>query len=163
MYKSIDSTRIRNLKVVAKLKQGERLRTRSHYYSIEPYYSPYFSFRPLVRMVYGEGKTETTDSLSRLVESCVLQAGMAHEDKMRLTEQLKEVIKGINNLAVTYKEDSGAVSGLEYVKEVAEDFIVQYDPDYVRETRPTRPSVVRDVPQERDPNVVELEEEEVSD
>lgn len=154
MYKSIDSTRIRNLKVVAKLKTGERLRTRAHYYSVDAYTSPFLSYKPLMRMLYGEGKDETVDSLTKLVESCVKQVGLTPGDEKRLSRQLKDVIKGINNLSETYKDDSGAVAGLEHVKEVAEDFICIHDPSYVRETNPT---VVEDVDQ------IEIEEEEVSD
>lgn len=157
MYKSIDSTRIRNLKVVAKLRQGDRLRTRAHHYSIDTY-SSIFSYKPIVRYFTGEGKEETVDSLTKLVDSCVKQVGLTTSDKKRLSEQLKGVIKGINNLSITYKEDSTACAGLDFVKELIEDFIVSQDPSYVRETVQT---IINEAT--IDPHEVDLVEEEVSD
>jgi hypothetical protein len=133
MYKSIDSTRIRNLKVVAMIKQGERLRTRAHHYSIDSYTSM-FSYKPIYRYLTGEGKEETVDSVSKLVESCVKQSGLSVRDKGRLVEQLKDVIRGLDNLSVTYKEDSTSCAGLNYIQEMIEDFIVSEDSSYVRQT-----------------------------
>lgn len=118
------------------LKRGQRLRTKSHHYSIDDYTS-IFSYVPLYRRLTGENKEETVDSISRLVESCVKQSGLSVQDKKRLTEQLKEVIKGLNNLSVTYKDDSTAVAGLLYILEMTEDFISSEDPTYIRQTNPT--------------------------
>jgi hypothetical protein len=136
MYKSIDDTRIRNLKVVAMLKQGDRLRTRAHHYSVDTYAS-IFSYKPLYRFLTGEGKEETVDSLSKLISSCVKQVGLTEKDKGRLCKQMKEVILGVNNLSVTYKDDSTACAGLSFIKEMIEDFIVSVDPTYIRETNAT--------------------------
>lgn len=132
MYKSIDSSRIRNLKVVSMVKQGERLRTRSHHYSIDNYTSM-FSYKPLYRYLTGEGKEETVDSVSRLIETCVRQPGMEKRDRQRLVEQFKDVIVGIKNLSVTYKDDSTACAGLHYIHEMIEDFICLEDKTYVRQ------------------------------
>jgi hypothetical protein len=104
------------------VKQGERLRTRAHHYSIDSYTSM-FSYKPIYRYLTGEGKEETVDSVSKLVESCVKQAGLSVRDRKRLTAQLKEVIIGIDNLRITYKEDSTACAGLVYIQEMIEDFI----------------------------------------
>lgn len=137
MYKSIDDTRIRNLKVVAMLKQGDRLRTRAHHYSVDTYTS-IFSYKPIYRYLTGEGKEETVDSLSKLISSCVKQTGITEKDKSRLCKQMKEVIVGVNNLAVTYKDDSTACAGLSFIKEMIEDFIVSIDSNYIRETNVTQ-------------------------
>lgn len=158
MYKSIDSSRIRNLKVVAMIKQGERLRTRAHHYSIDSYTSM-FSYKPIYRYLMGEGKEETVDSVSKLVESCVRQTGLSTRDKKRLVEQFKEVIIGINNLIVTYKEDSTACAGLNYVQEMIEDFICIEDPTYVRQASKINNTLYESTD---DPNAVDVEEEEIT-
>lgn len=144
MYKSIDDTRIRNLKVVSMLKQGDRLRTRAHHYSIDTYTSM-FSYKPLYRYLTGEGKEETVDSLSKLISSCVKQVGLTEKDKNRLCKQMKEVIVGVNNLSVTYKDDSTACAGLSFIKEMIEDFIVSVDHNYIRETNATETEYDDDV------------------
>jgi len=133
MYKSIDSTRIRNLKVIAMIKQGQKLCTRLHHYSIDDYNTT-FTYKAIFRWFNGESRTETIDSISKLVESCVQQTGLSQSEKIRLANQFKEVIKGVKNLAMTYKDDSTACAGLEFIIETIEDFIVANDNTYVRET-----------------------------
>ena len=133
MYKSVESKHIRNLKVIAMLKRGDRLRTRPENYSIDTYDS-IFSYKPIYRYLTGESKEDTVESLNRLVETCIKQAATAPHDKKRLAEQFKSAMKGLNNLAETYKESSTVVAGLDFIKEVIEDFIVTEDPEYQRET-----------------------------
>jgi polyhydroxyalkanoate synthesis regulator phasin len=130
MYRSIDSSRVRNLKVVAMLKKGQRLRTKAHHYAIDDYTS-ILSVQPLYRYMTGENKEETVDSISRLVESCVKQGGLSDRDNRRLVDQLKNVNKGLDNLAVTYKDNSTAVAGIEFIKEMIHDFILIGEPDHV--------------------------------
>lgn len=133
MYRSIDSTKIRNLKVIAMVKQGQRLRTRTQFYSIDDY-SIMTLYRAGIRYFTGESRSETIDAITRLIESCVRQAGVSETERKRLSFQLKDVLKGIKNLYITYKDDSTACAGLDYITELIEDFIVKQDPTYKRET-----------------------------
>ena len=121
MYKSIDSSRIRNLKLIACLKVGDKLCTRYHHYSID-HYSP-ISYRSIMRMINGESRSETIDSLTQLTESCVNQFGIAIEERTRIADEFKKVIKGVKNLILTYKDDYTACVGLELIREMMEEYI----------------------------------------
>lgn len=121
MYRSIDSSRIRNLKVLSRLKPGQKLNTRYHHYSIEDY--SFFSYKSLLRWANGESRSQTIDSLTQLVESCVNQHGMKDDEKKRLLIQLNESKRGIENLGVTYNEDSTTCAGLEYIIEIIKRYI----------------------------------------
>lgn len=172
MYRSIDSTKIRNLKVIAMLKQGQRLRTRTQFYSIDDY-SLMTIYKAGIRYITGESRTETIDAITRLVESCVRQAGVSETERKRLSFQLKEVLIGIKNLYITYKDDSTACAGLDYITELIEDFIVKQDPTYRRESITTtleheasldNSLLMPDNNDEAlpDPDEIQLEEEEVT-
>jgi hypothetical protein len=115
MYKSIDPARVRNLKVVAKLKVGNKLCCRYHRFTIDST-SP-LSLTSIMRYINGESRSETCDSLTDLVLSCVNQAGLAEDEKPRLIRQLLETRKGIVNLCKTYKDDETTVSSLEFILE----------------------------------------------
>lgn len=121
MYFSLDSTRIRNLKLISKLKIGDKLCTRYHHYKIDTY-SP-FSLSTITRMVYGESRMETLESITQLVESCISQQGVSDDERVRLASQFKEVGVGLDNLMVTYKDDSATCVGLEFVKEMLNEYI----------------------------------------
>jgi hypothetical protein len=121
MYRSIDSSRIRNLKLISRLKTGDKLCTRYHHYSIDAY-SP-LSYRALFRMIHGESRSETIDSLTQLTESCVNQYGIAPDERTRLADEFKDVVKGIKNLSLTYKDDSTACVGLDLIREMMEEYI----------------------------------------
>jgi hypothetical protein len=136
MFKSIDESKIINLNVIAMLKKGDRLRTRSHHYSIDTYTSM-FSYKPIIRYFNGEGKVETIDSISKLITSCVKQIGDSKKERQRLAKKLKKVFVGVHNLSDTYIGDATARAGLSYIKELIEDFIVSVDPTYIRETNIT--------------------------
>lgn len=127
MYRSIDPTRIRNLKVVAKLKQGQKLRTRFHHYSIDDH--GVISLQSFLRWAAGESRAETIESLTGLIESCVTQHGLEPEEKVRLANQFKNVAGGIRNLAVTYKDDITACAGLELIMEAIDDYIARHGED----------------------------------
>ena len=126
MYRSIDSTKIRNLKVIAMLKHGQRLRTRTQFYSIDDY-SLMTIYKAGIRYITGESRTETIDAITRLIESCVQQANILEAERIRLSNQLKEVLIGITNLYITYKDDSTACAGLDYITELIEAFIIKQD------------------------------------
>lgn len=121
MYKSIDSSRIRNLKLISKLKIGDKLCTRSHHYSIDAFRP--ISFNSIYRIINGESRTETIDSITLLVESCINQHGVSVEERKRLANEFKGVVKGITNLGLTYKDDSTAMVGLELIKEMLLEYI----------------------------------------
>jgi hypothetical protein len=121
MYKSIDSSRIRNLKVVSRVRAGQKLNTRYHHYSIEEY--GYLSYKSLLRWANGESRDQTVDALTQLVESCVEQHGMKEDEKKRLLFQLNDASVGIKNLSITYKDDSTTCAGLEYILEMIKRFI----------------------------------------
>lgn len=124
MYKSIDSSRVRNLKLIARLKAGDKLCTRYHHYSIDTY-GP-FSYRSVVRYLNGESRSETIDSLTQLIESCVKQHGISQDERRRLANEFREVVKGVKNLSITYKDDSTACVGLDLIREMMEEYIDMY-------------------------------------
>jgi hypothetical protein len=174
MYRSIDSTKIRNLKVIAMIKQGQRLRTRTQFYSIDDY-SLMTIYKAGIRYFTGESRTETIDAITRLIESCVRQAGVSESERKRLSFQLTEVLTGIKNLYITYKDDSTACAGLDYITELIEDFIVKHDSTYQRESITTTltgddcessnyttvdNAIVTPVLR-KDPNEVDMSEEEI--
>jgi hypothetical protein len=115
------------------IKQGQRLRTRTQFYSIDDY-SIMTIYKAGIRYFTGESRTETIDAITRLIESCVRQAGVSETERKRLSFQLKDVLVGIKNLYITYKDDSTACAGLDYINELIEDFIVRHDLNYQRET-----------------------------
>lgn len=158
MYRSIDSTKIRNLKVIAMLKQGQRLRTRTQFFSIDDY-SLMTIYTAGIRYFTGEGRSETIDAITRLIESCVQQAGVSENERKRLSFQLKDVLIGIKNLYITYKEDSTACAGLDYITELIEDFIIKQDVTYKRESAIA--SGEQDAVDKEESDDMRLDEEEV--
>lgn len=124
MYRSIDSSRVRNLKLLAQLKVGDKLCTRYHHYTIDPYDT--FSIRALTRFWNGESRTETIDSVTQLIEGCILQHGINAEEKKRLGNEFRGVVKGMNNLMVTYRGDKTSCVGIQLVKEMMEEYIESY-------------------------------------
>lgn len=121
MYGSFHATIIRNLKVVARLKQGQKLNTRLHHYSIDEHTT--MSVKSLYRWINGESREQTVDSLTQLIESIVRQNGLPKEESNRLIRQLSEAYIGIVNLSITYKDDNTTCAGLEYILESIDNFI----------------------------------------
>jgi len=103
MYHCIDNSRIRNLKLLSQLMVGDKLCTRYHHYSIDSY-SP-FSIRSITRMINGESRLETIESITDLVKSCIKQHGISEVEKNRLGNEFRNVVKGVSNLMVTYRDD----------------------------------------------------------
>lgn len=120
MYRSIDSSRVRNLKVVSKIKIGQKLSTRFHRFTIDG--SSPLSLTGLIRYINGESRAETCDSLTDLILSCVSQPGLSNDEKSRLIKQLLDTRKGIVNLSKTYKDDETTVSSLEFILENIDTF-----------------------------------------
>ena len=123
MYRNIDSTRLINLKVVAKLKVGDKLSTRLHRFSIdEPSYSPKF----ILRWLNQESRFQTMDSLDSLISSCVNQNGLSDGESRILAEQLHKAGIGIKNLATTYNDDTTIVASIELIIEKINAFSVPF-------------------------------------
>jgi hypothetical protein len=122
MFSSIDSDRIINLKVVAKLKRGEKLNTRLQHYTIEP--PGFLSPAALYRWMGGESRRQTIQSLDSLITSCINQGRMGAEEIASLVEQLQQTTIGVENLMYTYKDDHTTVSGLELIMQKINYFIV---------------------------------------
>lgn len=167
MYRSIDSSRVRNLKLIAQLKVGDKLCTRYHHYSIDSY-GP-FSIRAVTRLINGESRNETIDSLTQLVESCINQHGIAPDEKRRLANEFKEGVKGIQNLVITYRGDKSSCVGLQLILDMMEEyvelfadkdpvFVVSEEDNSILSRSPTpHPIVDEGITQD-----VDLEEEEVT-
>jgi hypothetical protein len=166
MYRSIDSSRVRNLKLVAQLRVGDKLCTRYHHYSIDPY-GP-FSLRALTRLINGESRSETIESITQLIESCINQHGISSDEKRRLGNEFKEVIKGVSNLMVTYRGDKTSCVGIQLVKEMMEEYIelhadktLQEDSDDETNSILTNPHPIIDEGITRTTEDIDLNEEEV--
>lgn len=121
MYKVIDTDRIINLKVVAKLKRGHKLNTRLQHYTIEP--PGILSPAGFVRWVNGESRRQTIQALDNLITSCVYQSNLSSGEVASLVEQLYHTSEGVKNLAFTYKDDETTVSGLELILQKIKYFI----------------------------------------
>lgn len=124
MFTSIDSGRVINLKVVAKLKRGDKLNTRLYRFTIDEtsIFSPAF----FLRWVNGESRDQTIDALDTLISSCITQNGLSQRETTDLVDQLMMTSRGIKNLAETYKDDQTCVAGIEMILEKIEFFVKKY-------------------------------------
>ena len=124
MYKSIDSARIINLKVVGKIKRGEKLNTRFYRFTIETtsMLSPQFFYRWL----NGESRDQTIDALDSLISSCVNQSGLSERENIDLVDQLIHASSGIKNLAQTYKDDQTTCAGFEMILEKINYYVSKF-------------------------------------
>lgn len=124
MYSSIDSDRVINLKVVAKLKRGQKLNTRLQQYTIEPTPGTISAFTSgVVRWFGGESRLQTVQSLDNLVTSCIRRANLTVDEVQCLVKQMYETSLGVDNLMTTYKDDDTTVSGLELIQQKIRFFI----------------------------------------
>jgi len=121
LYTSVDNNRIVNLKVVSKLKKGEKLNTRLHRFTVEPpgLFSPGFLFR----YFNGESRSQTIDAVDALVTSCVTQYGLMARERAVLVGQLSLAAEGVRQLAFTYRDDSTSVAGLELILETIQHYV----------------------------------------
>ena len=168
MYKSIDSSRIRNLKLLSQLKVGDKLCVRYHHYSIDPYGS--FSLRSITRLLNGESRSETIESITQLIESCIKQHGIGNGEKKRLANEFKNVKKGVENLMVTYRGDQTSCVGLQLIIEMMQEYIELYgdkeplinDEEEITSSILTNPHPIIDEGVTRSTEVVDFHEEEVN-
>ena len=124
MYSSIDSDRVINLKVVAKLKRGQKLNTRLQQYTIEPTPGTISAFTSgVVRWFGGESRLQTVQSLDNLVTSCIRRGNLTADELQFLVKQMYETSLGVDNLMITYKDDDTTVSGLELIQQKIRFFI----------------------------------------
>lgn len=124
MYSSIDSDRVINLKVVAKLKRGQKLNTRLQQYTIEPTPGTISAFTSgVVRWFGGESRLQTVQSLDNLVTSCIRRGNLTADELQCLVKQMYETSLGVDNLMITYKDDFTTVSGLELIQQKIRYFI----------------------------------------
>lgn len=124
MYSSIDSARIINLKVVSKLKRGEKLNTRFYRFTIES--TNLLSTSAIFRWLNGESRDQTIDALDSLISSCVNQNGLSERENTDLVEQLLSASEGIKNLAQTYKDDQTTCAGIEMILEKIKFFVIKH-------------------------------------
>lgn len=124
MYSSIDSDRVINLKVVAKLKRGQKLNTRLQQYTIEPTPGTISAVSSaVIRWFGGESRMQTVQSLDNLVTSCIKRSLLNTEETYSLVEQMYQTSLGVDNLIYTYKDDETTVSGLELIQQKIKYFI----------------------------------------
>lgn len=124
MYSNIDSDRVINLKVVAKLKRGQKLNTRLQQFTIEPTPGTISAFTSGVfRWFGGESRLQTVQSLDNLITSCIRKTNLTADELHSLIKQLYETSIGVDNLIVTYKDDITTVSGFELVQQKIRYFI----------------------------------------
>lgn len=126
MDSPIDPVRYSNLKVIARLKQGEKLRTRGHRFKIDEYDPKTWPVQSMTRWTQGENRYESVSSITSLIESCITQKGMTPESQAGLARQFEAVLRGVLNLAVTYKDDTTICAYLELVIEMLEGYIAKH-------------------------------------
>ena len=81
MIPTFDVTKIRNLKVIAKLKVGQKLSTRYQFYSIVSTDSYFIAPK---RWFSGETRHNTVDSIQTLVMSCITRKPSFRRYKVRI-------------------------------------------------------------------------------
>ena len=131
MIPTFDVTKIRNLKVIAKLKVGQKLSTRYQFYSIVSTDSYFIAPK---RWFSGESRHNTVDSIQPLVMSCITQPGLSIEDTRGLAEQLSNARDGLVNLQATYIDDQSIYSGLEVIIEMIDRYTKKHRMMTIRET-----------------------------
>lgn len=140
-----DERVLRNLGVISKLKQGDKLLTEGEYFSI---YNP-TALRSLMRMLYRENretnliriqnlirdaKTQTTAMVSEFATSETeatfaprLKHEIEHKGQVnrcaRVLEALGESVHGVDNLILTYTDDASIVSSFQALKADIVDFL----------------------------------------
>lgn len=110
MISSIDRTRLVNLKVVARLQRGQKLKTRKQYFEIDDNssYMPQW----ITRMLSEETKEHTLFSLSDLITSCTNANVLKKEEIPLVIDELINASEGICNLIATYIKFSTTMADL---------------------------------------------------
>ena len=117
-------TKIINMKVISKLQPHVRLDTSQTLFKI---YQP-SAYMPVWVQRWWAVHNRKTDiaRVTLLYEQVLLVAENGVElddDKIQLRKALKESIKGLNNLKITYEEDITCASSIEYIIERISPYI----------------------------------------
>ena len=126
---SITFNDLRNLKVISKINIGDKLCTRTEQFTIDPCRT--FSLRLVWRMVTGDNREDTIESITKLCEKCIKNSfikssreeDIEHVSPPRLAKEFKGVVSGLKNLSETYKDDVSIVSIIEIIIERLDDYI----------------------------------------
>lgn len=110
MVSSIDHARLVNLKVVARLKRGQKINTRMHYFQIVD--KSVLNSMAIFRWFNGESREQTISSLTELINSCINTDILKKDDIPILIEELIKTSGGLCNLIFTYSDDSTVESSL---------------------------------------------------
>ena len=121
MVTTIDHARLVNLKVVARLKRGQKLNTRMHYFQIVD--KSIFNTMSIFRWINGESREQTISSLTELVKSCINKDVLSSEDTLIVVEEVIKTSQGLCNLVFTYSDDSTVESSLILILEDIERFV----------------------------------------
>lgn len=124
MVSSIDHARLVNLKVVARLKRGQKLNTRMHYFQIVD--KSIFNSMSFFRWLNGESREQTISSLTELVTSCINVDVLKKDDIPIIVEELIKTSGGLCNLIFTYSDDSTVESSLTLIIEQIGRFAEKY-------------------------------------
>jgi hypothetical protein len=124
MVSSIDHARLVNLKVVARLKRGQKLNTRMHYFQIVD--KSIFNSMSFFRWLNGESREQTISSLTELVTSCINVDVLKKDDIPIIVEELIKTSGGLCNLIFTYSDDSTVESSLTLIIEQIGRFVEKY-------------------------------------
>lgn len=128
----------RNLKVIGSLKQNDKLITESSIFEIHP--------PTMTRSVYRIWKSENREENLNKILACVREAKNFIEKTISTTEQsesfqgrlflitqdrlskrmltaIEEVVPGLTNFSVTYKDDAGILAKIDLIIEEIKDFV----------------------------------------
>lgn len=124
MVTSIDHARMVNLKVVSKLKRGQKLNTRMHYFQIVE--KSVFNSVGFFRWLNGESREQTISSLTELVNSCINTDVLKKDEIPIIVKEVVKTSEGLCNLIFTYSDDSTVESSLTLIIEQIERFVEKY-------------------------------------
>lgn len=164
MVRSVDNARLVNLKVVARIKRGQKLNTRMHYFQIVE--KSILNSMSIFRWLNGESREQTIASLTELVNSCINTDVLKPDDIPIMVEEVVKTSGGLCNLIYTYIEDSTVESSLTLIIEQIGRFVEKHGTTKDKQEFQRRCSLLNNegndlINQEEQRNAVELDEEEV--
>jgi hypothetical protein len=129
----------RNLKVIASIKQNDKLITESDIFELHP---PTLS-RTVYRIYYRENREANLSKIQTCIresKSFVEKIASSREDSetfsgrmflmtqsklcQRMMDSLRDIIPGMRNLAVTYRDDAGAIAKIDLLIDEINDFLL---------------------------------------
>ena len=116
-------TKIINMKVISKLQPHVRLDTSQVLFKI---YQPSTYMPVWIQRWWAVHNRKTDIARVTLLYEQVLDwadKGVEDDDKVQLKSALKDSIKGLNNLKITYEEDITCASSIEYIIERVSPYI----------------------------------------